>query len=223
MRDRLCLQKQLISDTDIQYVFEQGGKTMVLSEVEAKALIAACPPNKRNCRISGDLIGMKPNEGKLLREYINAVYIYTKKKYFVQCHIMSHDLWFRRVMYDREFLKQQKDIIWKIDKAKVTDYKTLQIVTPYGQTEVDNLSTGLKAILNVRYVMQKDNVSTQRVLICADDCGDNILPYLFQDICNSNVCLYITHPIMHMPKGYTIYVNGKLLEDVCTFAEHIEA
>lgn len=69
MQERLCLQKQIISDTDIKYVFEQGGKTMMLSEVEAKALIAACPPEKRNCRVSGDHICMKPNKGKLLREY----------------------------------------------------------------------------------------------------------------------------------------------------------
>ena len=70
----------------------------------------------------------------------------------------------------------------KIDGASLLDANTGTIQTPYGVTDINNLSTGCKTVLN--YIFIKENRERYKDVLAIDatECGWNSLEELFRAI-----------------------------------------
>ena len=235
MTDVLVLKKKIITDVSTVYLFEQAGKQITVEESEAKNLIMQYPPQKRNCKIVKGEISMKANAGNMVVEQSQAtkpptkgaetnqgkgVQLYTTQEAMKRCDILSNAAWFASQAFSKEFLEKHQDLLWSIDHAKIVDYKLGTVVTPYGTTGLNNLSTGLKTVLNICYLKEYGNKKTYLVNI--DDCGENAITHVLKIVNNSNIQVYLTHVPLTMGKGYKYFVNGQPLADIYDFCDYLE-
>ena len=127
------------------------------------------------------------------------VYLFLGKQFIKDFapFVNSNDLYFSRVTSDTEisekFLHKHKDLIYRIDRARVIDYDNLTIDTPYGTTNVSNFSTGLKTILNSLYLLEY--AKNENPLVNISECGDKAINYLLRTTAGSHVHFYLTRYI----------------------------
>ena len=108
------------------------------------------------------------------------IYLYTntdsEKEY-----ILMNDQYFNLNTANKNFSEEVKQVIWDIDKAKLTDKGHIE--TKYGIGLLRNLSSGCKSYLNVIYNPDK--------IVSAMECGANVLDRLFT---LDDIHIYMSHP-----------------------------
>ena len=97
------------------------------------------------------------------------IYIYTKKQE-LDDWILMNDWYFNLYTANQPLTEEDKKIIEQIDGAKVRN--DMRIETEYGIGTIRNLSSGCKTYLNI--------VKNPKKVVCADECGKNVLDILFQ-------------------------------------------
>ena len=108
------------------------------------------------------------------------IYLYTEMKN-ASDWILKNDLYFNLYTGNLPFTQEDKEIIKKIDNAKVTADNHIE--TRYGVGTVRNLSSGCKTYLNV--------VKNPDKIVSAEECGGNVLTLLFE---LDGIKLYMSHP-----------------------------
>ncbi len=98
------------------------------------------------------------------------IYLYTNKQDSNNC-ILQNDWYFNLYTSNESFTKEDKELIWQIDHAKLGEDKHIE--TKYGLGTVRNLSSGCKTLLNV--------IKNPGKVVNADECGQNVLDILFFD------------------------------------------
>lgn len=96
------------------------------------------------------------------------IYLYTEKQENKNW-ILKNDLYFNLNTGNQAFTEQDKQAIFEIDKARITEDNHIE--TKYGIGTVRNLSTGCKTYLNVLKNSEK--------VVGANECGGNVLTMLF--------------------------------------------
>lgn len=221
---RLLLKKKIVNNTEVYYVFDRDGKLITLPESEARVLISTYPPDKRNCKLTQGRVSMKANAGSMAVDVLEAdrstkrlkstnkrVNIFTSQKYFGKYTIWSNDNWFNKLLFEEDFLRRHSEIIMDIDAAKIVDYNMQTIITPFGTTSLNNLSTGLKTVLNICFI--KEKWPERNYIVNINECGNNALEYVFELVSNSNIGVYLTYYPIYMPDEYTYYINNKIITD----------
>lgn len=97
------------------------------------------------------------------------IYIYTEKQND-ENWILLNDWYFNLNTGNQMFTDAEKEIVEKIDGAKISD--DMHIETKYGLGTIRNLSSGCKTYLNV--------VKNPEKIVSAEECGRNVLDLLFQ-------------------------------------------
>lgn len=120
--------------------------------------------------------------------------------------IFENDGEFISTLKDSDFLRDNAQLLWKYDRAKITDYSTMMMQTPYGSTFVDNLSTGLKTLLNIKYWLYVKKKTSFVVNIT--ECGENVLEDIFKVVDNTGVVLYCEASYNKGPRGFKFNING---------------
>lgn len=110
----------------------------------------------------------------------NLVHLYTEKQEN-EDWILKNDLYFNLYTGNKLFSEQEKQAIFQIDKARVTQDNHIE--TKYGTGTVRNLSTGCKTYLNA--------LKNPGKVIGANECGANVLTLLFR---LDNIRIYMDHP-----------------------------
>ncbi len=108
------------------------------------------------------------------------IYLYTDKQ-DSEDWILQNDGYFNLHTSNEDFSERDKEIIWRIDHAKLTETKHLE--TKYGLGTVRNLSSGCKTMLNV--------LKNPGKVVNADECGKNVLDMLFA---MDDIRLYMSRP-----------------------------
>lgn len=108
------------------------------------------------------------------------IYVYTEKR-DSEKWILKNDWYFNLYTSNEEFTEEEKEMIEKIDHAKITEDKHIE--TKYGLGTVRNLSSGCKTYLNV--------VKNPEKVVNVDECGGNVLDELFS---LDNIHLYMSRP-----------------------------
>lgn len=108
------------------------------------------------------------------------IHIYTDKQESEKW-ILQNDWYFNLYTSNEDFSKEDEEIIWLIDHAKLTSNKHIE--TKYGLGTVRNLSSGCKTLLNV--MKNPDKV------VNADECGKNVLDLLFA---RDGIHLFMSRP-----------------------------
>ena len=97
------------------------------------------------------------------------IYIYTQKQE-LDDYILMNDWYFNLYTANQPLTEEDKNVIKQIDNAKVLE--NMRIETEYGIGTIRNLSSGCKTYLNI--------VKNPSKVVCADECGKNVLDILFQ-------------------------------------------
>lgn len=96
----------------------------------------------------------------------------------------------------------------KYDGAVVESYDADSICTPFGTVSKDNISTGTKTLILANYYKRAEN--QEEVLLCCDECGQNIFDDLFAIVDNSNISLLLHHSLIPSKLCYDFIVNDKI-------------
>ena len=192
------------------YTFLINAQEIIKPLSEALPLVYRYAPQNRNCKIVNGGIILKgerdlqavldarsisprhlPSPDKPFSEA--GIRLYTDPRYY--CYytkpIKSNDLAFNKTKYQRGFIEKHQDVIYHIDKARVLDFKLLTIETPFGTTDINKLSTGCKTLLNILSMISK--TAKKRELVNVDECGDNVLAIILEQVENTNIGLFISH------------------------------
>ena len=126
------------------------------------------------------------------------MYLYTEKQENKDW-ILKNDLYFNLHTGNQPFTEQDKQAIFEIDKARVTQDNHIE--TKYGVGTVRNLSTGCKTYLNV--------MKNPGKVVGANECGGNVLTLLFG---LDEIRLYMDRPErFHIGEDVQIMINDKEL------------
>lgn len=93
------------------------------------------------------------------------------------------------------------EIMKKIDKISYRKGNFIQ--TPFGETHIDNISTGCKAVCLAYYYHNQKNI-----LINISECGNNALDVLFNLNNSLNYYLYINRGFNLEKLSYFCYINN---------------
>lgn len=108
------------------------------------------------------------------------IYLYTEKN-SEKNYILYNDLYFNLHTSNLTMGQREKDAIWEIDHARLTEDNHIE--TKYGIGVLRNLSSGCKTYLNVIFNPDK--------IISAMECGANVLDKLFA---MDNIHLFMSYP-----------------------------
>lgn len=78
-----------------------------------------------------------------------------------------------------EFSDRDFSAIRIIDGAVVTDINLGEVKTPYGLTNIENLSSGCKTVLTYLHILKKKDMASNRAVINITESGVNALNVLF--------------------------------------------
>lgn len=108
------------------------------------------------------------------------IYLYTNTK-TKNDFILLNDQYFNLYTSNKAMGEKEKEAIWEIDRAKVTEDNHIE--TKYGVGILRNLSSGCKTYLNA--VMNPDKI------VSVTECGANVLSRLFK---LDDIRLYMDYP-----------------------------
>lgn len=219
----LLLQEKIVRNQKEAYKFIKDGDVIVKDYNTSMKLIQSCFPSERNCRVINGTISLKQGELPINSTPTTTapiVRIYTRKSEAPNIpYIESNDLTFSRIEQNAAFLKKHKEIIKALDGATIVNPTAGKIETPYGVTDIGSLSTGLKTLLNILYCLEH---TAQPYLININECGENVLKYVFPVVAGTNIALFVEHMIFYIPEGYTYVVNGKTMKDRLDMMPYLE-
>lgn len=95
--------------------------------------------------------------------------------YFEDC-----DAFVRAIVTSREFSDRDIEAMRKIDNARLVDRNYGWVLTPFGATNIENLSSGCKAVLTYLHIIRHKNIPSKRAVINITMCGENALDVLFK-------------------------------------------
>ena len=104
------------------------------------------------------------------------------------------------------FDKSDQDLMQKYDRASIIDDNKkygASIQTPYGIASVTELSTGLKTLLNLRYMKKM----SQYVAIDITEAGENVLLDIFEEAVKSGISVILRHTDIPDFKPLSIMVD----------------
>lgn len=143
-----------------------------------------------------------------------AISIYTSKKYIEdnkELYILSNDSYFSTYTSQEDFDEIDRMYMKKIDGAQILDQvnnraiKSEVVQTKFGITTLQNLSTGLKTLLNIRYLIKRKISAVVNI----DECGENVLIDIFNLVDNEDIELLLHHTEIPKVEDKFFVVNNK--------------
>lgn len=108
--------------------------------------------------------------------------VYTNRELLGNRVILDEvDDFFNARVSSKQFDGNDETVISEIDNASVRDYKTGEIETPFGLTDINNLSSGCKTVLVYLY-MKRHSDKYKDCVLNVTGCGYNALESLFEQM-----------------------------------------
>lgn len=122
--------------------------------------------------------------------------IYTEKR-DSEDWILQNDLYFNLNTGNEKMSQVEKNLIWRIDEARLTSDKHIE--TKYGLGTIRNLSSGCKTLLNL--------VKHPEKVVNVEECGPNVLELIFA---MDNIKIYMSRPsVFAIPDDAKIRFNDR--------------
>jgi len=138
--------------------------------------------------------------------------LYTNYDKFDEQKVLRfNDAFFDEKVRDGPFDKTATDYMAYYDEAFIIDYDTdpIKVKTKFGRsTDITNLSTGLKTLLNILYMKQHSN-GYEAVEVT--ECGSNILMDIFREARDAKIPLVLKHLSFPQFKDFAVRVDDKKL------------
>lgn len=188
---------------------------MLIPLARSKELISDLTGGKI-CRSEGTIVDITKKMSENLNEgdEMMAISIYTSKKYIEdnkELYILSNDSYFSTYTSQEDFDEIDRMYMKKIDGAQILDQvnnraiKSEVVQTKFGITTLQNLSTGLKTLLNIRYLIKRKISAVVNI----DECGENVLIDIFNLVDNEDIELLLHHTEIPKVEDKFFVVNNK--------------
>lgn len=136
------------------------------------------------------------------------VNVYTKYPDSETDFIKKPDEWFKFVS-----LKDFDDkCVWylkELEGAEILDLNTDCVKTPFGVTNISSLSTGFKALVIARLKKNRG----EKAVICVNECGENIVKYITEEVDNSCIGLYMSYCAVTLRDKHKFKLNDSKIFD----------
>lgn len=122
--------------------------------------------------------------------------------------ILSNDEEFEDKISKESILESDRQLMQQIDS--VTKADATAVITPYGITDIYNLSTGCKTAINISHI--KEQVGYREYpIVNITECGQNVIKIIFDMIDNTEIEVYLAHCFLDtiLDCKYTFNVIGK--------------
>lgn len=139
---------------------------------------------------------------EVLTVWVNNLKLYTNKKYISNKDnfIEYVDVYFDSFATYHKIDGKYADELRVLDRSKLSDCYG-NIVTPFGTTGFENISTGCKTTMLCRAYQNSDKI------ISLEECGSNAIEYIFEHF--DNISIYMTSESGFYSFGKEIIVNDK--------------
>ena len=119
------------------------------------------------------------------------VKIYTDKKFLTKPIMETNDAYFDEYVKLSDIQEAGKLYMWSIDEAEILDAQFGSVVTPFGATVKERLSTGLKTVLNLLYMIKNE----EQYALDITECGPNALDAIFDILekTDNKIQVYLWH------------------------------
>lgn len=113
--------------------------------------------------------------------------LYTSLNYFDRDTILyDNEAFFKEMVSSKDLERDELDILWEIDKAKLININLDKIETPYGICSLHDISTGCKTAINIMYIMKNISDFGKLGAVNVTECGVNALEIIFKNIDKNN-------------------------------------
>jgi len=126
--------------------------------------------------------------------------------------ILFNDAFFNTEISARILDSADRYYMKEIDGAIILDDEMDTIQTRLGTTSLNNLSTGLKTLLNIRFLL-KHPEQYKNYSVSITECGSNAINYVLDVADNQPVVLILRHSdLKEIKAGVQINFNGKVID-----------
>ena len=149
------------------------------------------------------------------------IHIYTKKTSLTSQLIEDNEALFQYRILDEGFSFTELELQAMREVDGITSINGSHIETKFGACNLSQISTGLKTILNIIYILQNN----LRCSVSLNETGPKALQFIFKNIDTSKIQLYLTHDetgnldryIFNLNNGEKVYEDTKkmFLEEEC--------
>ena len=189
-------------------------KKLTVSEDELKQLITTIPAPERNCKLSNNVISMKSGYGNLPIKRLIPKETFKRlvRNYVEIVDSVESCINAVRDYPERNFKKYSScsdfNAILKLEKIKVLDVDEGIIITKFGATTDENLSSGMKRLLVLAWYIK----NKKAVTIDLSSCGAMHLKMAFEMIAKSglNIKVVLRHICVHEITTKILY-KGKMM------------
>jgi hypothetical protein len=210
-----------------KYNITYNGQTSTVTYTELVDLINSTNSKDRNCKLIKNAIALKQGYGNLVtlkqekqakkKWYVEVVDLEKVSKY--KCRFIEYCV----VEFAKRDFKSYKPYYSLLGLEGVIAIDNWNIKTRFGITNCDNLSSGMKSLLVLYYMLDKED----NFIIDLSSCGNNYLKIAFRKIVESNkdVKVVIRHsevssidtPIVSNNKQFSngLRFMGYLLDKEC--------
>lgn len=119
--------------------------------------------------------------------------------------IYSNDALFNSKINANQLNSKDLQLMNEIEGLTLNDKTNSLFNSPTGMITIDNISTGLKTLLNIRWLKRQGLINYG---VNITECGPNILDYVFEEVSDGSICVLLNHWDVLSCKDRYIEVNG---------------
>ena len=138
---------------------------------------------------------------------VNMIKLYTDLKYAPKDieWIRFNDALFNSNIVARKLTDKDFRLMEEIEGVTLVDKETSLFKSKTGLISIDKISTGLKTLLNIRWLKRQNKVYGVDIT----ECGPNVLDYIFEEVTDGSIPVLLRHWDVLDLKDRYIEVNGK--------------
>lgn len=135
------------------------------------------------------------------------IQLYSDKEYLTDKGIKvvkNNDVEFDIHVAPKDLDAEDRRLMKEVEGIEILDDNTGLCRGRYGVLDLENISTGLKTLLNIRYYLKKGHTD---ITVDVTNAGQNVLQFIFDSIDNTNLKVILRHcNILNLP-NHDILLN----------------
>lgn len=122
--------------------------------------------------------------------------------------VMVNDAFFDANIAVKKLNKRDKELMYEIEGIKTLDNNSDAVMSRTGIITINEISTGLKTLLNIRFLKRNIERVNKPFGVNITECGKNVLDYVFEEVKGGSMFVLLRHFDVLGLKNRYIEVNG---------------
>lgn len=122
--------------------------------------------------------------------------------------VMVNDAFFDANISVKKLNKKDKELMNTIEGIRTLDNNYDAVISRTGIITINDISTGLKTLLNIRFLKRNIERVNKPFGVNITECGKNVLDYVFEEVKDGSMFVLLSHFDVLGLKNRYIEVNG---------------